>query len=132
MHAEATTHLHRTLQAIRQLGCQAGVSLNPATGLEAVAHVVEELDLLLIMTVNPGFGGQRFIAPMLRKIRDAHALLNATGRDIHLEVDGGVTVGNIAEVCQAGATAVVSGTGIFNPPSYAETISEMRRRVADV
>jgi ribulose-phosphate 3-epimerase len=131
VHAEATTHLHRTLQAVHLLGCKAGVSLNPATGLDAVGHVLEELDLLLIMTVNPGFGGQKFIRPMLPKISDARELIDSIDREIHLEVDGGVTVANIAEVCDAGATAVVSGTGIFKTESYEVTITEMRRRVAE-
>lgn len=130
VHAEATTHLHRTLQAIHGLGCKAGVSLNPATGLDAVQHVLEELDLLLIMTVNPGFGGQKFIGPMLPKISDARELIDTVDREIHIEVDGGVTVDNIAEVCGAGASAIVSGTGIFKTDSYADTITEMRRRVA--
>jgi ribulose-phosphate 3-epimerase len=130
VHAEATTHLHRTLQAIHQLGCKAGVSLNPATGLDAVQHVIEELDLLLIMTVNPGFGGQKFIGPMVPKISDARELIDSIDREIHLEVDGGVTVANIAEVCDAGASAIVSGTGIFKTESYADTITDMRRRVA--
>jgi ribulose-phosphate 3-epimerase len=130
VHAEATTHLHRTLQAIHQLGCKAGVSLNPATGLDAVQHVIEELDLLLIMTVNPGFGGQKFIGPMVPKISDARELIDSIDREIHLEVDGGVTVANIAEVCDAGASAIVSGTGIFKTDSYADTIADMRRRVA--
>ncbi len=131
VHAEATGHLHRTLQAIHQLGCKAGVSLNPATGLDAVQHVIEELDLLLIMTVNPGFGGQKFIGPMLPKISDARELIDSIDREIHLEVDGGVTVANIAEVCDAGASAIVSGTGIFKTESYADTITDMRRRVAE-
>lgn len=131
VHAEATAHLHRTLQAIHRLGCKAGVSLNPATGLDAVQHVLEELDLLLIMTVNPGFGGQKFIDPMLPKISDARELLDSIDREIHLEVDGGVTVSNIAQVCHAGASAIVSGTGIFKTESYADTITEMRRRVAE-
>ncbi len=131
VHAEATTHLHRTLQAIHQLGCKAGVSLNPATGLEAVTHVLEELDLLLLMTVNPGFGGQKFIRPMLPKISDAAELIDSIDREIHLEVDGGVKIDNIAEVCDAGATAVVSGSGIFKTDSYADTITEMRRRVKE-
>ncbi len=130
VHAEATTHLHRTLTAISDLGCRAGVSLNPATALEAVTHVLDEMDLLLIMTVNPGFGGQRFIEPMLSKVSDAADLLASVDREIHLEVDGGVTVSNIAAVCQAGATAVVSGSGIFKTASYAETIREMRSLVS--
>jgi len=131
VHAEATCHLHRTLQEIHQLGCKAGVALNPATGLDAVQHVLEDLDLLLIMTVNPGFGGQKFIAPMVPKISDARELIDSIDREIHLEVDGGVTVANIAEVCHAGASAVVSGTGIFKTESYADTITQMRRRVAE-
>lgn len=131
VHAEATTHLHRTLQAIGQLGCKAGVALNPATGLDAVQHVLEELDLLLIMTVNPGFGGQKFISPMVPKISDARELIDSIDREIHLEVDGGVTVDNIAEVCHAGASAIVSGTGIFKTESYSDTITQMRSRVAE-
>ncbi|MFH2010092.1 MAG: ribulose-phosphate 3-epimerase [bacterium] len=131
VHAEATVHLHRTLQAIRQLGCKAGVSLNPATPIDAVQHVLEELDLLLLMTVNPGFGGQKFIQAMLPKISDARELLDTADHPVHLEVDGGVTVSNIAEVCAAGADAVVSGSGIFKTESYAITITEMRRRVQE-
>ena len=130
VHAEATTHLHRTLQQIRQLGCQAGVSLNPATPIHALTHVMDELDLILLMSVNPGFGGQKFIPDTLRKLEAVQAMISATGRPVHLEVDGGITVQNIAEVCEAGATAIVSGTGIFKTESYADTITDMRRRVA--
>ena len=129
VHAEATTHLHRTLQRIRQLGCKAGVSLNPATPLDAIQYVVDELDLLLIMTVNPGFGGQSFIPAMLPKLRAARGLCQASGRSIHVMVDGGITVDNIAEVAAAGASAVVSGTGVFKTPDYAATLAEMRARV---
>lgn len=129
VHAEATTHLHRTLQHIRSFGCKAGVSLNPATPIDAIQYVVDEIDLVLLMTVNPGFGGQSFIRAMLPKLRATRGLLDASGRAIHLQVDGGITVDNVAEVCAAGATAVVSGTGIFKTPNYAATIAEMKRRV---
>lgn len=132
VHAEATTHLHRTLQLIRSLGCKAGVSLNPATPIDVLQYVIGELDLVLLMTVNPGFGGQAFIRAMLPKIRATRGMLDASGRAIHLQVDGGITVENIAEVCAAGATAVVSGTGIFKTPDYAATIREMRRRVTSI
>lgn len=127
VHAEATTHLHRTLQQIRGLGCEAGVSLNPATPLEMISYVLDDIDLLLLMTVNPGFGGQAFIPAMLPKIRAAREILDAQEHPIYLEVDGGITVANISEVTRAGATAVVSGTGIFKTPDYAETIAQMRR-----
>jgi ribulose-phosphate 3-epimerase len=130
VHAEATVHLHRTLQHIHALGCKAGVSLNPATPLDAIQYVMDELDLLLLMTVNPGFGGQRFIRATLPKLRAARGMCNASGRAIHLMVDGGIKVDNIAEVCDAGASAVVSGSGVFGTDHYAATITEMRRRVA--
>ncbi len=132
VHAEATTHLHRTLQAIHDLGCKAGVSLNPATPLDELQYVIEELELILIMTVNPGFGGQSFIRAMLPKLRAVRGMCNASGKAIHVMVDGGVKVDNIAEVCDAGASAVVSGSGIFGTDDYAATIAEMRRRVAEL
>lgn len=132
VHAEATTHLHRTLQQIRALGCKAGVSLNPATHLNAIAHVMDEMDLLLIMTVNPGFGGQSFIRAMLPKLRAARGMCEASGHAIPVMVDGGVSVDNVAELSSAGASAVVSGTGIFKTPDYAATIADMRRRVAEL
>jgi len=127
VHAEATVHLHRTLEQIRSLGMKPGVSLNPATPLCVVEHVLDDLDLLLLMTVNPGFGGQAFIPAMIPKIRAAREMLENLGRPVHLEVDGGVTLDNIAEVTAAGATAVVSGTGIFKTADYAKTMAEMRR-----
>ncbi|MDY0000280.1 MAG: ribulose-phosphate 3-epimerase [Polyangia bacterium] len=130
VHVEATLHLHRTLQLIHGLGCKAGVSLNPATPIDTIGHVLDELDLVLLMTVNPGFGGQAFIQAMIPKIRAARGMLDSSGREIHLQVDGGVTVENIANVCGPGANAVVSGTGIFKTPDYAATIREMRSRVA--
>ena len=111
VHAEAGPHLHRSLQAIRALGKKAGVSLNPATPVSVLEHVIDEIDLLLIMTVNPGFGGQSFIPAMLDKIRQARALIG--GRDIDLEVDGGVTEKNASEIVRAGANVLVAGSAIF-------------------
>jgi ribulose-phosphate 3-epimerase len=128
VHAETCVHLHRTLQRIRQLGCRPGVALNPATPLSVVEHVLSELDLLLVMTVNPGFGGQQFISAMRPKLRAARALLDAAGSSALLEVDGGITVDTVAEVAADGATAVVSGNGIFRTPDWAATIAAMRRR----
>ncbi|MFO1033581.1 MAG: ribulose-phosphate 3-epimerase [Hyphomicrobiales bacterium] len=111
VHAEAGPHLHRSLQAIRALGKKAGVSLNPATPVSVLEHVLDELDLILIMTVNPGFGGQSFIPTMLEKIRQARALIG--GRAIDLEVDGGVTASNAEAIVRAGANALVAGSAIF-------------------
>lgn len=111
VHAEAGPHLHRSLQAIRALGKKAGVSLNPGTPISVLEHVIDEIDLILIMTVNPGFGGQKFIPSMLEKIRQAKALVG--GRNIDLEVDGGVTAGNAQEIVRAGANALVAGSAIF-------------------
>jgi ribulose-phosphate 3-epimerase len=130
VHAEATTHLHRTLQAIRGAGVRAGVSLNPATPLSAIEWVLDEVDLVLLMSVNPGFGGQRFIANTLPKLRALRELL--AGRDVEVEVDGGVVVDNIAEVAEAGANVLVSGTGIFGADDYAARMAEMRRRCAAI
>ena len=128
VHVEACPHLHRTLTAIRELGKRAGVALNPSTSLESVRWVLGEIDLLLIMSVNPGFGGQRFIPASLEKLRAARRMIDEVGRPIELEVDGGVTLENVAEVAAAGATVLVSGTGILSSPSYAERMAEMRRR----
>ncbi len=114
IHAEATTHLHRTVQMIHDLGCKAGVALNPATPLSAVEHVIGELDLLLIMTVNPGFGGQKFIDAMIPKIEKARAMLDSAGSSADLEVDGGVGLGNADLVRKAGANALVAGSAVFN------------------
>ncbi len=124
VHAEASTHLHRTVQAIRAAGAKAGVSLNPATSLHALDHVLDDIDMVLIMTVNPGFGGQSFIPGMLDKIR---ALRRRIGdRPIAIEVDGGVKVNNIAQVAAAGAQAFVAGSAIFGSQDYAATIARMK------
>lgn len=130
VHAEACTHLHRTLQLIRGAGKKAGVSLNPATPVDVLRWVLDDLDLVLVMSVNPGFGGQRFIPGSLAKISAVRELLG--GRPIEVEVDGGIVVDNIAAVAGAGADVLVSGTGIFGSDDYAATITEMRRRCSDL
>lgn len=130
VHAEACTHLHRTLQLIRGVGKKAGVSLNPATPVDLLRWVLDDLDLVLVMSVNPGFGGQRFIPGSLAKISEVRELLG--GRPIEVEVDGGIVVDNIAAVAGAGADVLVSGTGIFGSEDYTATIKEMRRRCSDL
>ena len=130
VHAEATRHLHRTLQAVRATGAKVGLSLNPATPLSAVEHLWEELDLLLIMSVNPGFGGQTFIPEALNKMRSAMEEITKRGLDITLEVDGGVKVNNISDIAAAGAQAFVAGSAIFKgETSYRETINAMRDNI---
>jgi len=130
VHAETGYHLQRTLRAIRDRGMKAGVSLNPATPLSAIECVLDDVDLILIMTVNPGFGGQQFIPAMLHKIRRLRDMLDSLDYDIAIEVDGGIVVDNIQEVCAAGADMFVSGSGIFKTPDYAKTIAEMKRQIA--
>lgn len=128
VHAEACGHLHRTLSAIHELGVKAGVALNPSTPLEAVAHVLDLVDLLLVMTVNPGFGGQRYIATMEPKIAAARALIDATGRDIALEVDGGIGRPTIAGAARAGADTFCAGSALFRDRSdMAGEVTELRR-----
>jgi ribulose-phosphate 3-epimerase len=128
VHAEAGPHLHRSLQAIRALGKKAGVSLNPATPTSAIEHVIDLLDLVLVMSVNPGFGGQKFIASALDKIRNVRAL--AAGRPIDIEVDGGVTAENAADIVAAGANALVAGSAVFKggtEAAYQANISAIRQ-----
>ncbi len=127
VHAEGTTHLHRSLQIIRSFGKRAGVSLNPATPIDAIKHVMDLVDLILIMTVNPGFGGQSFI-PLIDKIAAAKKLIDATGRAIDLEIDGGVTTETAKQVIAAGANVLVAGTAVFKggPANYASAISSLR------
>ncbi|MBH25298.1 MAG: ribulose-phosphate 3-epimerase [Myxococcales bacterium] len=132
VHAEATRHLHRTLQAIRAAGARAGVSLNPATPVSALEHVLGDLDLILIMSVNPGFGGQAFIPETLPKLKATRQLLASRGRedDVVLEVDGGVKASNIGAIAAAGANAFVAGSAIFKGElSYRETIQKMREAI---
>ena len=130
VHPEATLHLDRTIQLIHSLGCKAGVSLNPATPLNVLDYVLENLDLVLVMSVNPGFGGQSFIEYTLRKIEAIRKRIEATGKAIELEVDGGVKVDNVRRVADAGADVFVAGSAIYNTPDYAATIAAFRKALA--
>ncbi|MDA8962348.1 ribulose-phosphate 3-epimerase, partial [Congregibacter sp.] len=129
-HPDASTHVDRSLQMIRDAGCKAGLVLNPHVGLDDLTYVMDKLDMILLMSVNPGFGGQSFIPSTLSKLREARALIDASGLDIRLEVDGGVTPANIAEIAAAGADTFVAGSAIFGKPDYAAVISEMRAALA--
>jgi ribulose-phosphate 3-epimerase len=128
-HPEASEHIDRTLGLIRDQGCKAGLVFNPATPLSYLNHVMDKVDLILIMSVNPGFAGQSFIPEALAKLRLARARIAASGRDIWLEVDGGVKVDNIAQVAQAGADTFVAGSAIFSQPDYKAVIDSMRREL---
>ena len=132
VHAEACRHLHRTLQQIRAVGKRPAVSLNPATPVEQVQWVLEDVEMVLVMSVNPGFGGQSFIPSSLRKVRALRQLITERGLEVDIEVDGGVVVDNVAEVAGAGANVLVSGTGIFRTDDYAETIRKMRGEASDL
>ncbi len=127
VHAESTNHLHRSIQLIKSLGKKAGVSLNPATPLELLDYIVDDLDLVLLMTVNPGFGGQSFIDACLPKIRTLRAMLDQRGSEAELEVDGGVKLSNIAQISHAGADVFVAGSAVFGVSDYAGTIAELKR-----
>jgi ribulose-phosphate 3-epimerase len=128
-HPDASTHVDRTLQLIRDAGCKAGLVFNPAASIEGLEWVLDKVDLLLVMSVNPGFGGQSFIAAALRKIERLRRLIDASGRDIRLEVDGGVKVDNIGRVAAAGADTFVAGSAIFGQRDYAAVIAAMRREL---
>jgi ribulose-phosphate 3-epimerase len=131
-HPEASKHIDRSLQLIKQAGCKAGLVLNPATPIEIVKHVLPQLDMLLLMSVNPGFGGQKFIPYTLDKLREARALIDESGCDIRLEIDGGVTADNIREIAQAGADTFVAGSAIFGKGDYKAAIDAMRAELAQV
>lgn len=131
VHAEASHHLHRTVQLIKSLGKKAGVSLNPATPLQCLEYILEELDLVLLMTVNPGFGGQSFIEACLPKIHALRAMLDKRGLETELEVDGGVKTSNIDRISHAGADVFVAGSAVFGSSDYAATISELKRRAKE-
>ena len=131
-HPEASEHIDRTLQLIRDQGCKAGLVFNPATPLHHLEHVMDKLDLILIMSVNPGFGGQSFIPESLKKIAAVRRLIDASGRDILLEVDGGIKPDNIAEAARAGADTFVAGSAIFGKPDYKAVIDSMRQQLATV
>jgi ribulose-phosphate 3-epimerase len=129
-HPEASQHVDRTLQLIGKLGCKAGLAFNPATPLHVLEHVIEKVDLVLIMSVNPGFGGQAFIEPSLRKIETARRLIDASGKAIRLQVDGGVNAKNIRRVADAGADVFVAGSAVFSGVDYQRTIGALREALA--
>lgn len=129
-HPEASRHVDRSLQLIRDHGCKPGLVLNPATPLDTIKYVVDQLDMLLLMSVNPGFGGQKFIPYIMDKVRDARALLDAHGVATRLEVDGGVGLGNVRALAQAGADTFVAGSAIFNTDDYVQTIAAFREQLA--
>ncbi|MDG1938587.1 MAG: ribulose-phosphate 3-epimerase [Pseudomonadales bacterium] len=129
-HPEASNHVDRSLQLIKDAGCKAGLVFNPATPLDALSHVMDKLDMILLMSVNPGFGGQSFIPSTLSKLTEARELIDSTGRDIRLEVDGGVSAANIREIAQAGADTFVAGSAIFNTDDYKAVIDKMRAELA--
>ncbi|MCI8208434.1 ribulose phosphate epimerase [Pseudomonas sp. S25] len=129
-HPEATQHIDRSLQLIKEGGCKAGLVFNPATPLNLLEYVMDKVDMILLMSVNPGFGGQKFIPGTLNKLREARALIDASGLDIRLEIDGGVNVNNIREIAVAGADTFVAGSAIFNTPDYKQVIDKMRAELA--
>ncbi len=129
-HPEASRHVHRTISLIREHGCKPGLVFNPATPLTWLEHVIWELDMVLIMSVNPGFGGQEFIESSLAKLRQAREMIDDSGHEIRLEIDGGVKVSNIGEIAAAGADTFVAGSAIFGSDNYAATIAEMKAEIA--
>lgn len=131
-HPEASEHIDRSLQMIRDGGCKAGLVFNPATPLHFLDHVMDKLDMILLMSVNPGFGGQKFIPTTLDKLRQVRQRIDASGLPIRLEIDGGVGIGNIAEIARAGADTFVAGSAIFNTDDYEATILQMRAELAKV
>ena len=131
VHAEASTHLHRSIQLIKSLGKRAGVSLNPATPLNLLEYVLADLDLVVLMTVNPGFGGQSFIEECLPKIKSLRAMLDKRGLEAELEVDGGVKVDNIARISHAGADVFVAGSAVFGSSDYAATIKSLKTQAKE-
>lgn len=131
-HPEASEHIDRSLQLIRDNGCQSGLVFNPATPLSYLDYVMDKIDVILLMSVNPGFGGQSFLPSTLDKLREARRRIDESGRDIRLEVDGGVKVNNIAEIARAGADMFVAGSAIFDQPDYQTVIVQMRSALAEV
>jgi len=129
-HPEATVHIDRSLQLVRQAGCKSGLVFNPSTSLDILKHVMDKVDIILLMSVNPGFGGQAFIPNTLNKAKEARAMIDASGFDICLEIDGGVTTSNIKEIAEAGVDMFVAGSAIFNTDDYKATIDTMRAELA--
>lgn len=132
IHPEATEHLDRSLQLIRDLGCQAGLAFNPSTPLNYLKYVIDKVDLVLIMSVNPGFGGQSFIPATLHKITEVHNMLKIAHQNTRIQVDGGVKIDNIREIAQAGADTFVAGSAIFGTDDYPKTIAAMKQQIEDV
>jgi ribulose-phosphate 3-epimerase len=130
-HPEASRHIDRSLALIRDEGCKAGLVFNPATPLDCLQYVLDKVDMVLLMSVNPGFGGQKFIPSALDKLREARQVIDASGRDIRLEIDGGVKVDNIGEIAAAGADTFVAGSAIFGSDDYAATIAAMKEEIAN-
>ncbi len=131
-HPEASEHIDRSLQLIKAGGAKAGLVFNPATPLDVLKHVMDKVDMILLMSVNPGFGGQKFIPHTLEKLKEARSLIDASGREIRLEIDGGVNVQNIREIAAAGADTFVAGSAIFGQPDYKTVIDAMRAELAQV
>lgn len=129
-HPEASQHVDRSLQLIRDLGCKAGLVINPATGLDVAQWVMDKMDMLVLMSVNPGFGGQKFIPSTLDKLKHARAIIDNSNYDIRLEIDGGVGVSNIAEIAAAGADTFVAGSAIFSQPDYSDVIHRMKAELS--
>jgi ribulose-phosphate 3-epimerase len=130
-HPEASRHIDRSLQLVREKGCKCGLVLNPATSVDSIKQVLPQLDMLLLMSVNPGFGGQKFIPYTFDKLREARAMIDALGLSTRLEIDGGVTVDNIAEIARAGADTFVAGSAIFNQDDYKVVVDKMRAELAN-
>jgi len=128
-HPEASRHVHRSIRAIKEKGCKVGLVFNPATSLDILENVLDELDLVLIMSVNPGFGGQSFIDSSIEKLTKVRQMIDASGRDIRLEIDGGINKDTIAKAAEAGADTFVAGSAIFNTDNYEQTISDLRSKI---
>ena len=128
-HPEASRHVHRSIRAIKEKGCKVGLVFNPATSLDILENVLDEIDLVLIMSVNPGFGGQSFIESSLDKLKKVRQMIDASGRDIRLEIDGGINKDTIAKAAEAGAETFVAGSAIFNTDNYEQTISDLRSKI---
>lgn len=132
VHPESTKHLHRTISLIKSLGCQAGIALNPATPIETLYYIMDDIDLVLLMSVNPGFGGQSFIPSTLYKCAEVADLIEQSGANVRIQVDGGVNAGNIAEIADAGADTFVVGSALYNKDDYPAAVTELRKQLASV
>lgn len=131
-HPEASQHVDRTLQLIKNVGCKSGLVLNPGTSPEVVKYVLDKIDMILLMSVNPGFGGQKFIPSTMDKLKEVRNIIDNSGHNIRLEIDGGVNIENIAQIAKAGADTFVAGSAIFNTPDYKETIANMRDELKNI